>query len=317
MAQTTSTDGGPYHVPVMVREVVELFAPAADGLVVDATFGGGGHSLALLATYPGLRVLGLDRDPDAVAHAPEQPRLRVLTANFGRLGETLADELGPYRDHGGAVEGVLLDLGVSSHQLDTPTRGFSYHHAGPLDMRMGPDAELAARDAVNEWDAADLERAFRRFGEERYARRIADDIVRNRPIADTAELAAVVAAAVPAPARRARHPARRVFQALRIAVNAELESLAAGLDEAIAWLRPGGRLVVIAYHSLEDRIVKRRLLAGAGGCVCPPDLPVCGCDNPGEIKIVTRKPLRPTSDEVDTNPRARSARLRAATKAVA
>ena len=315
MAQTTSNDGGPYHVPVMVREVVEFFAPAADGLVVDATFGGGGHSLALLAAYPSLRVLGLDRDPDAVATAPQRARLRVATANFGRLGEALADELGPDGDHSGAVEGVLLDLGVSSHQLDTPTRGFSYHRAGPLDMRMGPDAEFSADQAVNEWDAADLERAIRRFGEERYARRIADRIVRNRPIADTAELAAVIAAAVPAPARRRSHPARRVFQALRIAVNAELEALAAGLDAALAWLRPGGRLVVIAYHSLEDRIVKRRFLAGAGGCVCPPDLPVCACDRPGELQIITRSPVRPSAAEIGANPRARSARLRVAAKA--
>jgi 16S rRNA (cytosine1402-N4)-methyltransferase len=314
MAQTTSNDGGPYHVPVMVREVVEFFAPAADGLVVDATFGGGGHSLALLAAYPNLRVLGLDRDPDAVANAPQRARLRVATANFARLGETLADELGSDRGHSGAVEGVFFDLGVSSHQLDTPARGFSYHHAGPLDMRMGPDAGLSAEQPVNEWDAADVERAIRRFGEERYARRIAQNIVRNRPIADTAELAAVVAAAVPAPARRKRHPARRVFQALRIAVNAELEALAGGLDAALAWLRPGGRLVVIAYHSLEDRIVKRRFLAGAGGCVCPPDLPVCGCDQPGELQIVTRSPVRPTSDEIAANQRARSALLRVVAK---
>jgi len=303
----------PFHVPVLVDEVVRLFAPVAEGLIVDGTFGGGGHTEALLRAFPALRVVGVDRDPDAVARAPRHPRLVVVRGNFARLRAAVAAATGEAADEL-AVDGVLLDLGISSHQVDEPARGFSFHRAGPLDMRMGPDAARSAAELVNEADAAELRRIFATFGEERYARRIAEAIVRARPVHDTAELAAIVAAAVPAAARRARHPARRVFQALRIAVNAELDALERGLDEALELLRPGGRIVVISYHSLEDRIVKRRFAAGAAGCSCPPDLPVCVCGAPAELRILTRRPLRPSPEEIARNPRARSARLRAAEK---
>jgi 16S rRNA (cytosine1402-N4)-methyltransferase len=319
MDQTTPSPNPSFHDPVMVAEVLDLFEPAATGLVVDGTYGGGGHSAALLGRYPQMRVIGIDRDPDAVRRAKGRTgsRLSVVQGNFTRIAEVLADELGTQPDGGGSVDGVLLDLGVSSHQLDTPTRGFSYHRRGPLDMRMGPDAAYRADEAVNEWSVEDLASAFRRYGEERYARRIAEAVVRSRPIADTAELSAVVSAAVPAPARRARHPARRVFQAIRIAVNDELAALERGLDEAIRVLRPEGRLVVMAYHSLEDRIVKRRFVAGSAECVCPPDLPVCGCERTAELRLITRRAVRPTDVEIARNPRSRSAVLRAAEKVAA
>jgi len=313
MDQTTPNT--PYHVPVMVAEVLDLFSPAASGVIVDGTFGGGGHSRALLDRYPDLRVIGIDRDPEAVRAAgrpPSEARLTIVQGNFAAIAAVLSDELGAEPDAGDVVDGVLLDLGVSSHQLDTPDRGFSYHRGGPLDMRMGPDAAARAAELVNGWSAHELAAVFRRYGEERYARRIAEAIVRERPLADTAELSAVVAGAVPAAARRARHPARRVFQAIRIAVNEELETLERGLDESIRALRPGGRLVVIAYHSLEDRIVKRRLAAGSSTCVCPPDLPVCGCGRVAELRLLTRRVVRPAESEIAANPRARSALLRAA-----
>jgi len=306
----------------MTAEVVELLTPIGSGLVVDATFGGGGHTSALLAALPDAFVLALDRDPDATSRVPVGTRVRLVTANFGDLARVLADpetvrwrrEHDAYDPRGHDVAAVLFDLGVSSHQLDQATRGFSYHKSGPLDMRMGPDATHSAADIVNGYGVADLADLFRRYGEEPHARRIAEHLVRHRPFATTAELAAAVAEAVPAAARRRRHPARRVFQAIRIAVNDELTVLATGLDHAIDQLRPGGRVVVIAYHSLEDRIVKRRLVAGATGCVCPPELPVCVCDNVAELRLLTRSVRRPTAAEVETNPRARSARLRAAAK---
>jgi 16S rRNA (cytosine1402-N4)-methyltransferase len=306
----------------MVDEVVELLGPAAPGVVIDATLGGGGHSAALLAASAGLRILAIDRDPDAIERVPVDTRVRLVTANFGDLGQVLAepatrgwiDEPAGDREGAGGVVGVLFDLGVSSHQLDRADRGFSYHGTGPLDMRMGPDAGRSAADIVNTWDATELAQIFRRFGEERYARRIADRIVADRPFADTTTLAESVAGAVPAPARRHGHPARRVFQAIRIAVNDELTAVADGLDAAIAAVDAGGRIVTIAYHSLEDRIVKRRFTEGARGCICPPELPVCVCDPTSELRRLTRKARRPSAAEIATNPRARSARLRAVEK---
>lgn len=328
------TDPIDYHVPVMVTETVELLAPVAPGVVVDATFGGGGHTKALLEAVPSLSILALDRDPDASRRVPVDTRVRFVAANFGDLTTVLADpETRAWIDerdiHGagrGLVAGVLFDLGVSSHQLDRAERGFSYHQAGPLDMRMGPDASLTAADIVNEWDVAGLTDIFRRYGEERFARRIAQRIVAERPFADTTALADTVAAAYPAPARRAGHPARKVFQAIRIAVNDELGAVERGLDAAVAALRePGkagtgstfnaGRCVVMAYHSLEDRIVKRRFTAGATGCTCPPEIPVCVCGNVAELRRITRKSIRPSESEVERNPRARSARLRAVERA--
>jgi len=300
-----------FHVPVLLDEVVALFAPAADGLIVDGTLGGAGHSAALLTAYPGLRVLGLDRDRDALDRLPDHERLTGLHASFADLDDVLAEQLSAGA-HDQVLDGVLLDLGVSSHQLDTAARGFSYRAAGPVDMRMDRSTGVAAADLVNELPSGELAIIFRRYGEERFARRIADAIAAARPITDTSHLAAVVAEAVPAPARRARHPARRVFQALRIAVNEELSVLDHGLDRAVDHLRPGGRLVVISYHSLEDRIVKRRITAGAAGCTCPPSLPVCGCGRTAELRSLARKAVRPGEPEVAANPRARSARLRAA-----
>lgn len=238
-------------------------------------------------------------------------RLSFRSADFRRLDAVL-DEEGIDE-----IAGAIFDLGVSSHQLDVGERGFSYHRAGPLDMRMGPDAPLDAGAIVNTWDRNDLADTFRRFGEERHAGRIADAIVAARPFTDTTQLAAVVADAMPARSRRTGHPARRTFQALRIAVNDELGALAEGLDVALRMLRPGGRIVVIAYHSLEDRIVKRRFVSGARGCICPPDLPMCGCGQTPELLLVTRKALRPEPEEVESNPRSRSARLRAVEKAEA
>jgi 16S rRNA (cytosine1402-N4)-methyltransferase len=306
-----------YHRPVMATEVVDLMREAPPGLLVDATFGGGGHTRALLEALPDRTVLALDRDPDAAAQVPVDPRLHFVAANFADLAEVLrefAETTHEHRPDGvgrRGVAGVLFDLGVSSHQLDVGARGFSYHQPGPLDMRMGPDAVRAAGDIVNESTIDELVRIFRRYGEERYAARIARAIVAERPILDTLELAAVVAGAVPAPARRHRHPARRVFQAIRIAVNGELEALERGLDAAVAATRPGGRIVVISYHSLEDRIVKQRFAEGASGCECPPDFPICTCGKVAELRRLTRKPMRPTEDEVEANLRARSARLRA------
>ena len=299
----------PYHTPVLAATVVALLQPPAGGVVVDATFGGGGHSRELLAAHPSLRLIGIDRDPDAAAEA-------------ARLGDRLRFVLGDFRHFDDLVRGVgcdeidgaIFDLGVSSHQLDVGDRGFSFHRLGPLDMRLGPDSALTAGDVVNGWDESRLASVIRRYGEERHAGRIAAAIVAARPLGDTRELADVVGSAVPARDRRRAHPARRTFQAIRIAVNDELGALRDGLDAALSVLRPGGRLAVISYHSLEDRIVKRRFAAGAAGCVCPPDLPVCGCGRTAELRLLTRHPVVPGEVEVAANPRARSARLRAVEK---
>ncbi len=324
MAQTpTQSEPTPYHLPVMVREVLDLLAPVERGVLVDATFGGGGHTRALLKQLPAISVLALDRDPDAIPQAPADPRLRFVAANFGDLEQVLAAEIGteapPHElgedDHpSGGVAAVLFDLGVSSNQLDVRERGFSFRDTGPLDMRMGPDAPRTADEVVNEWAPDALIRILRRYGVERFAPRIVRAIVDARPIRDTAHLSAVVAAAVPAAARRQRHPARKTFQAIRIAVNDELEALERGLDAAIRWVRPGGRVVVITYHSLEDRIVKRRFAAGSAGCECPPNLPVCACGRVTELRSLARKVVRPGEDEVAANPRSRSAKLRAVEK---
>ncbi len=301
----------PYHRPVLAAQVADLLRPAGPGVVLDATFGGGGHTRALLEAMPAASVLAVDRDADAAVNAAGLERTSFVTGNFRDLPAIL--------ERAGVVElrAAVFDLGVSSHQLDEAGRGFSYHQDGPLDMRMGPDAAIDAGRVVNEWPERELARILRRFGEERYAARIAAAIVAARPVTSTRELAEAVAGAVPAAARRRSHPARRAFQAVRIAVNEELEALQEGLDGAIDALGGGGRIAVISYHSLEDRIVKRRFAAGAAGCVCPPDLPVCGCGRTAELRVLTRKPVRPDPAEVAANPRARSARLRAAEKVAA
>lgn len=300
-----------YHRPVMVQEVADLFRPVREGVVVDATFGGGGHSESLRERLSEeVRIVGIDRDGDAVAHG-RALGFEVIHGDFADL-DSLLDGA-----RVGAVAGVLFDFGVSSHQLDTPERGFSYHADAPLDMRMDTSTAITAADLVNGRSEAELERIISRFGEEKNARRIARAIVVNRPFATTGELAECVAAAVPARDRRTGHPARKTFQAIRIAVNDELESITAALESAIGRLEPGGRVVAISYHSLEDRIVKRRFADGARGCVCPPGLPVCGCGAEPELRLLTRGAARPTEEEISANPRARSARLRAAEKAVA
>lgn len=300
-----------YHQPVLATEVVEVFKPLPAGVVVDATFGGGGHTRRLLDEMRrGTRFVGIDRDPDALAHArlEGEEAVEMIQGNFARLRQLL-EETGVE-----APIGVLFDVGVSSRQFDVGERGFSYRHEGPLDMRMGPDTDLTADDVVNYWDRGRLASIIRRYGEERLAGRIADAIVAARPLRSTAHLAEVIAEATPAPARRRGHPARRTFQAIRIAVNDELGALEDGLDQALDVLAPGGRCAVISYHSLEDRIVKRRFAAGARGCVCPPELPVCACGGASELRLLTRRPVEPTTEEVEANPRARSARMRAAEK---
>jgi 16S rRNA (cytosine1402-N4)-methyltransferase len=303
--------GSTYHQPVMADEVVSLMGGVMPGLVIDATFGGGGHTRRLMAEFGGrVRVIALDRDPEAVANA-EGLGIQAVLGNFSRLTELV----GPLLDEAPAA--VLFDFGVSSRQLDEADRGFSYHRDGPLDMRMGPDAVQTAADIVNTWSAGDIADVIRRYGEEPLAGRIADAIVAARPIESTSQLSTVIADAMPAARRRAGHPARRVFQALRIAVNDELDAVATGLDQAITLVRPGGRVVAISYHSLEDRIVKQRFRAGATGCVCPPQLPVCGCGRAAELRVLTRRPLRASEAEVTTNRRARSAVLRAAEKVAA
>lgn len=311
MSQASDTqytaDRRPYHIPVMLEEVVDLFAPLEEGVIVDATYGGGGHASALLDRLDrGVRVLGIDRDPEAVSRAAARERLELAVGNFGELDAVL-------RKRGvGEAAGVLFDLGVSSRQLDEARRGFSYRRDGPLDMRMGPDAAESAREVVNRTPVPELARILRTLGEERFARRIARAISEARPIASTGRLAEVVRAAVPAAARRSGgHPARRTFQAVRMAVNDELGALSSGLDHGIRALRPGGRCVAISYHSLEDRLVKQRFRRGEGrgpGPVLPVPPPV-------ELTVLTPKPLRPRPGEVGSNPRSRSARLRAAEKA--
>ena len=298
-------DSPSYHEPVMLEEVVTFLEPASSGWIVDGTFGGGGHSRELLRRYPRVHVVGIDRDPDALGQAPEEPRLDVVEANHRDLAIVLGDERFPDR-----VDGILLDLGVSSHQLDEPTRGFSYHAEGPLDMRMGPDARQTVGELIDGASEDELADILRRYGEERFARRIAAAIVRERPFRTTRDLAQTIADSVPAPARRRRHPARRSFQALRIAVNDELASLRDTLEAAIDLLEPGGRLVVIAYHSLEDRIVKRLFADRSTECTCPPELPQCVCGASPDVVVLTKKPMRPSEAEVSRNPRARSAVMR-------
>lgn len=293
-----------YHLPVMTDRVVSWLLPLDGGVILDATYGGGGHTRAILEAMPASRVIALDRDPDA--RPPSHPRVSFHLTDFRSLDRPLEQE--GVDD----LAGALFDLGVSSHQLDVGERGFSYQRTGPLDMRMGSDAEWTADDIVNRWDEDEIIRILRQYGEERFARRIAAAIVRSRPIGDTAHLAEVVARAVPPGPRERPHPARRTFQAIRIAVNDELAALADGLDIALRVLRSGGRIVVISYHSLEDRIVKQRLVAGARDCICPPELPVCACDQVAELRILTRRPEMPGESEVAANPRARSARLRVA-----
>jgi 16S rRNA (cytosine1402-N4)-methyltransferase len=306
------------HVPVLAEEVQELLAVRPGETVVDATFGAGGHSRLLAADLEGTgKLVAIDRDPtvrsyfDRVKASAPGVQTRFLRGDYAVV-------LGQLAANGVKADAVLLDLGLSSMQVDRPERGFSYATDAPLDMRMDPSDEVTAAEVVSTWSERELEDIFRRYGEERYARQIARAIVRRRsesPIERTGQLVDVVRASLPAPARFGEgHPAKRVFQALRIEVNHELESLEAGLPAAFEMLRPGGRLAVISFHSLEDRIAKRFLRERARGCTCPPEFPVCVCGKEPELRILTSKPVRPSSREVELNPRAASARLRAAIK---
>ncbi len=298
-----------HHDPVMRDEIVELFSVVPGGTILDATLGGGGHSEAILESRPDLNVLGLDRDPRAIEAATIRlsrfgDRFRSSQRRFDELEHGMAD-------HGvEELSGALFDLGVSSHQLDVADRGFSFRHDGPLDMRMGPDAEWSAHDIVNGYDLDRLADIIRRHGDERFARRIAQAIVADRPIETTNRLAEVVVSAIPAPARRTGgHPAKRTFQAIRIEVNGELDVLPGAIDRAIEQVVPGGRVAVLSYHSGEDRIVKDRMIAATSPCECPAELP-CVCGAIQTVRVVRRVPKRPTVDEVARNRRASSARLR-------
>lgn len=306
-----------YHVPIMVSEVCAYLAPERGGAFIDCTVGGGGHTQALLERGPECTVIGIDRDQEAINASTRRleafgDRVRLVHADYRQLPTVLA-ELGLE-----AVDGVLFDLGVASHQLDDPARGFSYQHLGPLDMRMDRRQSLTARELVNRAGERELRELIRTYGEERWAGRIARHIVAARQRAElttTADLVRVIEQAYPGRARQAaQHPARRTFQALRIAVNRELEGLGAVLHAAVDLLRPGGRIVVLAFHSLEDRVVKDVLRRRAGACVCPPGLPVCRCGARRDLEVLTPRALRPSADEIAENPRARSARLRAAVR---
>ena len=299
-----------FHIPVMAAEVADYLRITEDGLYVDCTLGDGGHSLDILSR--GGRVLGIDRDPEAVANAVKRlesfgDRFRARNGRFSGIMEIVGGE-------SGVVDGIVMDLGVSSRMIDDPSRGFSYRHDGPLLMTMG-DTEQTAYDVVRTMSAVELAAVFRRYGEERDATRIARAIVdarSSRSIETTGDLAEIIEKTV-----GFRHPQKskaRVFQALRIYINREMEELEAGLEGACAVLRSGGRLCVISYHSIEDRMVKNFLREHANPCICPPDLPVCRCGRTPDIRVVTRKPAAPRNDEVDSNPRARSARLRVGEK---
>jgi 16S rRNA (cytosine1402-N4)-methyltransferase len=305
------------HVPVLAGEAIELLDPRRGQVVVDCTFGAGGHARLLAGRIGSTGTLiAIDRDPVAAERFAELAAEVPCTTRFIRA--SFVDGLRALAEEGLRADIVLMDLGMSSMQIDTWERGFSYSYDAPLDMRMDPSIETGAHELVNEAEPRHLETIFRELGEERYARQIARAIERARrrkPIASTIELVDVITQAIPTPARFAGgHPAKRVFQALRISVNDELGQLDAALPLAWALLAPRGRLAAISFHSLEDRRVKRFLHARAQGCICPPDLPVCGCGREPEAELVSRRSVAPTPGEIAANPRARSARLRVAIK---
>jgi 16S rRNA (cytosine1402-N4)-methyltransferase len=302
------------HIPVLAGELVDLLDPAPGEVAVDCTFGGGGHA-RLIAERIGAAgtLIGIDRDPEAQARFEEMAAEVACQTRFIRA--PFAEGLELLRDEGVRADMVYLDLGMSSMQVDTRERGFSYAYDAPLDMRMDPDQELSAREVVNTWEARQLARAFRDFGEERYAGPIARSIVRHRPLETTNDLVEAIVSAIPAPARfGGGHPAKRVFQALRIVVNDELAQIDAALPLAWDVLKPNGRFAGISFHSLEDRRVKRFLAARAQGCVCPPDLPICVCGHEPEAELFTRRAVSPSAGEIAHNPRSASARMRVARK---
>lgn len=311
------------HIPVLLSECMESLELHAGDVYVDATLGFAGHSFEAAQRLGAEGMLiGVDQDEVALRDAAcrlstvpdgRRPRLELLRGNFGDLDDLLVSVAVP------GIDSILFDLGVSSVQIDTPSRGFSFKEDGPLDMRMDPGNQtLDAAEIVNTYNAADLARIIRAYSDEKWASRIAEFIVKAResePIETSAQLVEIIKAAIPASARRAGgHPAKRTFQALRIEVNSELTVLRRGLDAAVRWLNPGGRIAVISYHSLEDRIVKDTFASFANRCTCPPDLPVCVCGKEPVLDVVTRKPRLPQPEEVERNPRARSAKLRVAVK---
>ena len=302
------------HVPVLAGELIEALDPQPGQVAVDCTLGGAGHARLVAGRLgPTGMLIGIDRDPlaeEAFAELAAEVtcRTRFVRADFAAGLEQLIEE-------GVRADLVYLDLGMSSMQVDTRERGFSYAYDAPLDMRMDTDQELSAHEVVNTWEARQLARAFRDFGEERYAMPIARSIVRHRPLGTTNDLVEAIIAAVPAPARFAGgHPAKRVFQALRIVVNDELTQIDEALPLAWALLKPNGRFAGISFHSLEDRRVKRFLVARAQGCVCPPDLPVCVCGHEPEAELLSRRAIAPSPGEIAHNPRSASARMRVARK---
>ncbi|MBR4132348.1 MAG: 16S rRNA (cytosine(1402)-N(4))-methyltransferase RsmH [Oscillospiraceae bacterium] len=305
------------HASVLLDESIEALNILPGGIYLDGTLGGAGHSLEIVKRLTTGRLIGVDRDPAALEAAKQRlaeymDRVTLVHSNFRAL-DAILDDLRIE-----AVDGMLFDLGVSSPQLDDGSRGFSYMTDAPLDMRMDPGDSLTAREIVNTWPREELRRILFEFGEERYAPLIAAAIERRReqgPIETTLELVDVIRSAMPPQAlREKQHPAKRSFQAIRIAVNDELSSVSDAMRCAIARLRPGGRLAVITFHSLEDRIVKNAMQTAARGCTCPPEFPVCVCGKKPQIKIITKKPILPDERELEENPRARSAKLRAAEK---
>ncbi|WP_219836348.1 16S rRNA (cytosine(1402)-N(4))-methyltransferase RsmH [Paenibacillus sp. R14(2021)] len=307
------------HITVLKEEAVDGLAIKPDGIYVDCTLGGAGHS-ELIASHlgPGGRLIALDQDDWALDNAKVRlaaymERVTLVKSNFRYLAQVLRDL------NIDGVDGVLFDLGVSSPQLDEGERGFSYNHDAPLDMRMDQDGMLTANDIVNTWDDREISRIITNYGEEKFARSIARKIIAARekaPIETTGELVEIIKSAIPAAARRTGpHPAKRTFQALRIAVNDELGAEEAGLEQTIDVLKPGGRASVITFHSLEDRICKQLFAKFVEKCTCPPDFPMCVCGGGnGKLKLVTRKPIVPSETELEQNPRARSAKLRVAEK---
>lgn len=301
---------GREHVPVLFSEVMDALQPRPGCCYIDATLGAGGHAVGILsASAPDGRLLGLDADPEAISYAQQVlqrygDRVVLQAANFRQIG-AIAHAQGF-----GKVDGILMDLGLSSRQMSQASRGFSFSQEGPLDMRIDHSRGRPAADLVNRLPEAELANLFWRFGEERYSRRIARAVVAARPLTSTRQLADVVSRTV---GRREKiHPATRVFQALRIAVNDELGALSEALPQARDLLRPTGRMVVIAFHSLEDRLVKRFFLEEARDCICPPETVICVCQHEASLKVLTRKPVRPSDDEIAINPSSRSARLRVA-----
>ncbi len=304
-----------HHLPVLFHETIEALAIRPDGNYIDGTAGGGGHSEAIARKLTTGRLLSIDQDPDAIRKVRERlSQYSCVTVYHGEFSNMLSIantcNMVP-------VHGILLDIGVSSYQLDTPSRGFSYHTEAPLDMRMSQEGP-SAYDLVNHMSWQELAEVISRYGEDRNAKSIAKGIVRERenaPIATTTQLAEVIKASVPAAVRReSGHPARKTFQALRIEVNHELDHLEKALDAALELLAPGGRLAVITFHSLEDRIVKQKMLKWSSGCTCPPDFPICVCGNKPKVKVLYKRGISPSEEELAENPRSRSSRLRVCEK---